>query len=331
MIEPATAAEPESPGLPLQGHETILVAEDDPIFRHILQRWLESWGFGVALAEDGAQAWEILRQARPPQLMILDWVMPGVDGLELCRRARAAGCGPYQYILLVTARDQTPDVVRGLEAGADDYLTKPFDKAELHARLRVGRRILSLQRDLVGAQEELRFQATHDALTLLWNRGALLDMLHTEIQRTQRTHSALGVLMIDADHFKPVNDTWGHLAGDAVLKQMARRILHATRSYDMAGRYGGEEFLVLLPGCGPDQTLGSAERLRSAVAAEPFDGGGQQIPLTVSIGATVVPDFAQSETEILSLADAALYQAKSEGRNRTVLGRSLEQQLPTAR
>lgn len=324
IAPPATAVMEGSAGPATDRGETVLVAEDDPIFRHILQRWLESWGFGVALAEDGAQAWDILRQEQPPQLVILDWVMPGVDGTELCRRARAARCGPYQYILLVTARDRSQDVVSGLEAGADDYLIKPFDKAELHARLRVGRRILSLQRNLISAQEELRFQASHDALTQLWNRGALLDLLRTEIQRTQRTNAPLGVLMIDVDHFKAINDTWGHLAGDAVLKEMARRILGATRGYDMAGRYGGEEFVVLLPGCSPDQTVSSAERLRVAIAAELFETEHQPLTLTVSIGATVAPEFAQSETEILSIADAALYQAKSEGRNRTVLGTSLK-------
>ena len=298
--------------------ETILIAEDDPMFRRILQRWLESWGFRVLVAEDGAQAWAILRDPDPPPMMILDWVMPGVDGLELCRRTRASKCGPYQYILLVTARDRTPDVVRGLDAGADDYLTKPFDKSELHARLRVGRRMLALQRDLLSAQEKLRFQATHDALTGLWNRGALLDLLQTEVERTLRTRSSMGVLMLDVDHFKKVNDTHGHLAGDAVLREIAQRISRATRSYDVTGRYGGEEFLVLLPTCDLPQTEQGAERIRASIAALPYAVGDLQIPLTVSIGATVVPGCGRSETEILSLADLALYDAKAAGRNRTV-------------
>jgi PleD family two-component response regulator len=170
----------------------VLIAEDDVMFRKILQSWLQAWGYKVALAEDGTKAWAILQEENPPELLILDWMMPGIDGTELCRRIRDRQRGAYQYILLVTAKDDKQDLVRGLDAGADDYLTKPFDRSELRARLRVGRRILTLQDDLIRAREELRFQATHDVLTTLWNRGALLELLQRELQRATRCGHTTG-------------------------------------------------------------------------------------------------------------------------------------------
>jgi diguanylate cyclase (GGDEF)-like protein len=178
--------------------------------------------------------------------------------------------------------------------------------------------VLSLQQELLAAQEELRFQATHDGLTGLRNRAALLDLLHRELERGTRTHSSIGILMLDIDHFKPINDTWGHPVGDAVLRQVATRLTGATRSYDMAGRYGGEEFLVILPESDAQATWAGAERIRAAIAGSPFTAPAEEIPLTISIGATVAQAGA-SEAELLSIADSALYQAKREGRNRTVL------------
>jgi len=222
----------------------------------------------------------------------------------------------YQYILIVTANDTRQDVVRGLEAGADDYLTKPFDKGELRARLRVGTRILTLQEDLIRAREDLRFQATHDVLTGIWNRRAVLDLLHREIERAARFHASTGVLMLDLDQFKKINDTYGHLTGDAVLKETAQRITQVVRSYDFIGRYGGEEFLVLLPGCDKEQAEQSGERIRLAVTATPVFAAGSEISITISVGATATT--GGPETEVLAIADAALYQAKSAGRNRTV-------------
>ena len=307
-------------------HPTILVADDDPLFRRLLEKYLQTWGYHVMTAADGTQAWQILQMKESsPDLLILDWLMPGVDGLELCQRVRAQPRESYQYILLVSGRDDKQDVIRGLDAGADDYLTKPLDTAELRARLRTGNRILSLQRDLIRAHEELRFQVTHDTLTGLWSRRAALDLLARELQRSSRSETSTGVLMIDLDHFKNVNDSYGHLVGDAVLKEVAARIARAVRSYDFVGRYGGEEFLAVLSNCSSQDLRAVAGRACSVVAESPVVALSLEIPVTVSIGG-VVSSSRTPEFDLLSAADAALYEAKNAGRNRVVIGHSPVQQ-----
>lgn len=299
--------------------DKILVAEDDPMFRKILQSWLQRWGYQVVLAEDGARAWTILQQEKPPELLILDWVMPEIDGIELCRRIRQQQRQPQPYILLVTAKDDRQDVVRGLDAGADDYLTKPFDNNEFRARLRVGRRTLDLQTSLIKAREELQFQATHDLLTGIWNRSAVLDLLNRELERSARSAITTAVLMLDVDHFKRVNDTYGHLTGDVVLKEIAHRISRVVRVYDLVGRYGGEEFLVVLPNCNRDQVSDSAERIRAVIDSGPILAPGSELRVTISVGATVATPGSGSPTQILAVADAALYRAKNNGRNCVVV------------
>jgi two-component system cell cycle response regulator len=299
--------------------DRVLVAEDDAMFRKILQSWLENWGYRVTLAGDGARAWEILQQKIPPQLLILDWMMPAINGVELCRKVREQNRSPYQYILLATAKDAKQDLVRGLEAGADDYLTKPFDKSELRARLRASNRILTLQDDQIQAQDLLRFQATHDLLTGVWNRGAILETLRRELERGARTGAPTSIMMLDVDHLKMINDTHGHLTGDHVLQEVTQRIIKAVRGYDSVGRYGGEEFLIVLPGCGREQIDHGAERVRSTVDSGPILVDGSAISVTVSIGAAVTTKATISDMEMLAAADAALYRAKQIGRNRTVL------------
>jgi two-component system, cell cycle response regulator len=312
----AASIEFERPG---SSCNRVLVAEDDAMFRRILQSWLTTWGYEVTMAEDGAKAWAILQQEIRPQVLILDWMMPALNGLELCSKVRERNQIPYQYILLATAKDAKQDLVRGLEAGADDYLTKPFDRSELKARLRACNRILTLQDDQIQAHEQLRFQATHDALTGLWNRGEILEMLRRELERGARSMTTTGILMLDIDHFKAINDTYGHLTGDAVLREVTQRISKAVRSYDSVGRYGGEEFVIVLPGCSREQVDQGAERVRAAVDDGPVRVNESQIAVTVSIGASVTTHGAISEKEILAAADVALYRAKEIGRNRTVV------------
>jgi PleD family two-component response regulator len=186
----------------------ILIAEDDRMFRVLLQSWLEGRGYGVTIAENGEQAWELLQSESAPKLVILDWMMPGMTGPEICRKLRAQTSQQYRYVLLLTARSDKQDLVAGLEAGADDYLSKPFDAPELHARLKVGQRILDLQEQLLAAQEALRFDATHDALTGVWNGGAIMQAMAREIERAARMQTALGIIMLDLDNFKSERPPW---------------------------------------------------------------------------------------------------------------------------
>jgi two-component system cell cycle response regulator len=295
----------------------ILAAEDNLVCQSMLRTMLTKWGYDVTIARDGVEAWQALQSQDSPRLAILDWMMPGMDGLEVCRRVRAANREPYIYILLLTARTESQDLVAGMDAGADDYVTKPFNAHELRVRLRAGRRILELQEELLQAREALREQATHDSLTGLLNRASILETLHNELSRSRRESQPVSLLMVDLDRFKLVNDTYGHLAGDAVLREAARRMKSAVRRYDAIGRYGGEEFLIVLPGCEAEAGCVQAERVRQAVAAGPFTAGAQSLTATCSIGVACRTHPSLSDTDSLVRdADMALYRAKDRGRNR---------------
>ena len=294
----------------------VLVAEDNPVFQSMLSNMLTKWGYEPVMARDGNQAWDLLQSHEGPQLAILDWMMPGLNGVDICRAVRAANREPYVYILLLTARANSMDLVEGMEAGADDYLTKPFQAHELRVRLRAGRRILDLQAQLLAAREALRVQATHDGLTGLLNRTSLFEMLSKELSRASREALPLSLLMLDLDHFKQINDTHGHGAGDAVLRETSLRMKTAVRGYDSVGRYGGEEFLIVLPGCDCESACTQAERVRESIAGEAYHVGSQHLLVTCSIGVAsrAFPSEADADG-LVREADLALYRAKNGGRN----------------
>jgi len=295
----------------------ILVAEDDRASRCLMEVTLRKWGHDIVLAVDGEEALAALRRDDGPKLALLDWMMPGLDGLEVSRRIRATTGGEYIYIILVTAKSRKQDMLDGLEAGADDYVTKPVYSRELRVRLRAGERILNLQSELIAARESLREQATHDSLTRLWNRRAILDILSREVSRSAREDTSLGVIMADVDHFKAVNDGYGHSVGDHVLMEIAQRLHMALRPYDMVGRYGGEEFLMIVPRCDTTFAAYVADRLRSAVAVDPFCADGHELPVTASFGVAAARGLVDpSGQSLIQAADGALYAAKDAGRNR---------------
>lgn len=318
LSDPATPKASE----PASNLDSVLVAEDDPIFLRILKSWFQKWAYRVTAVQNGTDAWAVLQQPAAPSMAVLDWMMPGMDGIEVCRKIRGRVQGPYCYVLLLTAKDDREDVVAGLDAGADDYLTKPFDVDELRARVRAGKRILELQAALLRAHETLQYESAHDALTTLWNRGAIISFLKKEVERQQRSGQPLGIMMADVDHFKKINDTYGHLVGDAVLKEVGHRLARALRTYDSVGRYGGEEFLVIVPGCKLADLAASAERLRRCIAEPKIETSAGPVAVTLSIGIASGCDDGdrhQNSETLLRAADTALYAAKAEGRNRVAV------------
>jgi len=293
----------------------VLIAEDEPVSRRLLEGALTRWGYEVVTADNGLSALAILQGDDPPKLVMFDWLMPGLDGVQLCQAVRATKQEPYTYILMVTSKRSQENVVAGLSAGADDYITKPFDPDELRVRLRTGKRIVCLQDQLIAAREALREAATHDSLTGLWNRASIFNTLITELNRSDREHGSVGVVVIDLDNFKRINDTHGHLAGDEVLVAASHAIRKAVRPYDSVGRIGGEEFIVVMPGCDSINAISHAERIRAVIQNMVVDTNEAHITVTASLGVSV-GGTETSAWGMVRAADEALYRAKHEGRNR---------------
>ncbi len=304
---------------------SILIAEDDAVTRVLLKKTLIKEGHEVVSAENGQKAFEMFKEKFFP-IILTDWMMPEMDGLELCRAIRQEENPGYVFIVLLTSKDSQDDIISGLEAGADDYLTKPFNRVELIARLNSGKRFIKQERALRQANEEIKLLSITDPLTGCFNRGLLNTRLPQEIQRAGRYNRPLSIVMCDIDHFKKVNDTYGHQAGDLVLKEFSKRIEDSIRdNVDILARYGGEEFLITLPETDLDGALNVAERLLRFISESKFDIGTEKIKITASFG---VAGFGQDDRLgeisfdiLIKAADKYLYQAKNEGRNRVVGGR----------
>jgi len=304
----------------------VLIAEDDVTSHAALKGALEKWGYEVVSTCDGNEAWAALQAEDTPRLAILDWMMPKLTGVEVCRKARArqGTDDRYLYVILLTSKASKEDIIEGIEAGADDYVVKPFDHSELRVRLRAGQRIIQLESELVAAKNAFRTQAMYDELTGALNRRAAMEHLAAELSRACREKSRLGVAMLDLDHFKEVNDTCGHQAGDAVLRETAVRIRSVLREYDSVGRYGGEEFLVITPGLGQEEGKGVFERIRRAIAGRQMQTAIEKVHVTASLGVVICTGSSSTADDLIHAADVALYHAKDSGRNCVVYSDSMK-------
>ncbi|HZW35055.1 MAG TPA: diguanylate cyclase [Isosphaeraceae bacterium] len=291
----------------------ILIAEDQPTAALFLRRNLEKMGHEVAIAPDGETAWQMIRHGEA-SVLISDWMMPNLDGLELCQRLRTTGCDRYIYIILLTSLDRREDRLQGLRAGADDFLTKPPDQDELALRLEIAERILAVHDQLAQYNLRLAELATTDELTGVKNRRRFREDLDLLFSQAVRHNLPLSLILLDIDHFKQYNDTFGHPAGDQVLQGIGATLRAAVRRHDVVARYGGEEFVVLLPATDAGDAAELAERLRSTIAGRPWP----HRTVTASFGVATTDSDIASAAALVDNADRALYQAKQTGRDRII-------------
>jgi len=299
-----------------------LIADDDRVTTAILSAAVAGWGLEPVVANDGAQAWEMLQAPGAADLVIVDWMMPGMDGLELCRRIRNTPSLAATYVLLLTGRSSRADLVAGLDAGADDYMVKPIDPEELRARVQVGVRVATLQRrlaeqvaELASARDHLARIASTDALTDLYSRRGWFELAASEFSRSRRYGRAVSLLLIDLDYFKRVNDTFGHDAGDRLLQTFAAMLRVECRQSDVVGRIGGEEFAILLPETSIHAAQRLAERICLASRALNVVTAAGEISCTVSIGISAIGSHDFTIDDVMRRADSALYEAKRGGRD----------------
>jgi len=297
----------------------VLVAEDDDVTRMRLEHLLTQWGHRVTSVSRGDVALEILSPSGPPHLAIVDWMMPGLDGVDLCRALRARKSDTYTYVILITARDDPESMLIGLEAGADDFLAKPVAPEELRARLRTGQRIVELQARLIAAREEQRRLADRDGLTGVSSRRRVFQVLESSLSARAASGTELALAMIDLDDFKQINDSHGHVVGDRALRSVCERMQRLLRRTDAFGRFGGDEFLVVLPETSQREGIEIAQRMCDAVAAAPIECGDLSLPVTASIGVVSASGAMRDREELVKRADRALFRAKAAGGNR-VLG-----------
>lgn len=293
----------------------ILLATADAVERLSLETLLREWGYEVTAAGEGLEALEAFNDKQAPALALLDWNLPGLEGPRLCRKLRDRNLGPYVYVILLGEPGMEQNPLAALEAGADDFIPNPLDQAALRLRLRAADHILALQHNLLQSRQALEYKATHDELTGLWNRAEVLGLLERDIARSQREGTPVSIIMIDVDHFKEVNDALGHLSGDEALRQITGRMSACVRPYDGFGRYGGEEFLVVLSGCSGGNAARLAERLRGEVAATSVRIEGTEVAVSISLGVASWNGEYGDMQALIRAADAALYQAKKAGRN----------------